>query len=193
VLDRRRPLEETSEQRFVVRLRIERDDAHRNAGLAVRERHTREVLEVAGVVVEVADEDDRRPLDVLVLDDPECEAEPGCDPRSAAERVRPWIDGELRQEPVLGMGQCEVAGIWFECGGGCSGRQRLVGDIREHHEAVAAVRRCELVERLADALVRVGRDAGRQIEHDDPGRSARKEGEGLPGGLRGSDRGGDDE
>ena len=51
-------------------------------------------------------------------------------------------------------------------------RQRLVGDVREDDEPVAAVALDELAQRLADAAERVGRDARREVEHDRCRRSA---------------------
>ena len=55
----------------VLRRRVEPDDPDRDPELAVGERDARQALEVAGVVVEIADEDHERPRDVAPPDDVE--------------------------------------------------------------------------------------------------------------------------
>ena len=92
----------------------------------------------------------------------------------AAERVRPRVLRELRQEPRLRLlREREVVNERTQLVGRRPGRKRLVRDVGEDDEAEPAAAVGQVGERRADARVGVGGDARGEIEHDDavgPGR-----------------------
>ena len=168
--NRRREVGRAQEQPLqvplVLRSRIEPDYAHRNPEAAERERCARQALAVAGVVVEVADEQHRGPAELPLPDRVERELETGRDLRPGAERVRPRVRRHderaarlrravepLREGPQLGRRRPR--------------RERKVRRVGEDDQAVAAAGAGELFERAGDPGVRVRRDARGEVEDDE--------------------------
>ncbi len=105
----------------------------------------------------------------LLPDHVEREREPRGDAGAGAEGVRPRTARRLRQRSGSGLGgDVEEPEQRLQLPCRRVRRQGLIGGVGEQDQAVGAVRADEPVERGGDARVRVGRDARRDIEHDDP-------------------------
>ena len=174
---------------------IEADDAQRDVVALEREHDRREPRQVARVVVEVADED----RDRLAAAGPGTRS--GARARARAEIFvpalkvrRPRIGRErLREAGAVRRRQREIADERREIGRGRSRRQRLVRLVGEDDEPVAAVAPRERRERRADARVRVGGDARRDVEDDDRRRVRGQRDDRLRVRVSRDERGGDDE
>ena len=76
----------------------------RDTRAPIGDRRLADAVDVAAVVVEVADEEHRRVRQPLLPDHVEREREPGGDAGAGAEGVRPRTARRLRQRPGSGLG-----------------------------------------------------------------------------------------
>ena len=136
----------------------------------VRDRHLADALDVAVVVVEVADEQDGRAHEPIAPDHVQGEGEPGRDPRAGRERLGPWAARRARERAGAALlGELEEALQRPELPRGRLRWQRLVGGVGEEDEPVGAVR----ARRAARASRRSARRCRRRCSPTRPGRRCR--------------------